>query len=167
MPTELRAKKLRPGGGSPDEETEASQRERIFGAMVATVAEKGYEATTVADISELFGVSKSSYYEHFKDKQAGFLATLEALVGPALEYAADAGLGGDEAEARRPSNAGSSWIVSQPAAAKTLPRRRSTRRARRGGDPRPHRGRPRAAAVTATFERIPGARRCRRRSCGR
>jgi len=78
--TQLRAKKLRPGGGARDARTEASQRERIFAAVVATVAEKGYEATTVADLSDLSGVSKSSYYEHFDDTQAGFLATIEAIV---------------------------------------------------------------------------------------
>src|SRR6476659_7914645 len=78
--TQLRAKKLRPGGGARDARTEASQRERIFAAVVATVAEKGYEATTVADLSDLSGVSKSSYYEHFDDTQAGFEATIEAIV---------------------------------------------------------------------------------------
>jgi AcrR family transcriptional regulator len=116
--TELEAKKMRPGGGSRDARTEASQRERLFAAMVATVAEKGYEATTVADVSELFGVSKSSYYEHFKDKQDGFLATIEAIVGPALQFAADAGLGGDEGRARAAFEASIERIVSQPAAAK-------------------------------------------------
>jgi AcrR family transcriptional regulator len=116
--SELKAKKMRPGGGSRDARTAGSQRERLFAAMVATVSEKGYEATTVADISELSGVSKSSYYEHFSDKQSGFLATIEALVGPALQYAADHGLGGDEKQARQAFETGIALIVSQPAAAK-------------------------------------------------
>lgn len=116
--SELKSKKLRPGGGSRDERTEDSQRERLFAAMVATVAGKGYEATTVADLSELSGVSKSSYYEHFSDKQSGFLATVEALVDPALRYAADHGLGGSEEEARRAFESGIELIASQPAAAK-------------------------------------------------
>ena len=58
--TELRTKKMRPGGGSRDARTEQSQRERLFAAMVATVAEKGYEATTVADVAELSGVSRAA-----------------------------------------------------------------------------------------------------------
>ena len=48
--------------------------------MVANVAEKGYEATTVADLVELSGVSRSAFYKHFSDKQACFLAAIEALV---------------------------------------------------------------------------------------
>jgi len=116
--SELRAKKLRPGGGSRDARTAASQRERIFAAIVATVAEKGYEATTVADVSELSGVSKSSYYEHFSDKQSGFLATAEALIDPCLAYATEHGLGGEEGLAREVFEAGIELIVSQPAAAK-------------------------------------------------
>src|SRR5690606_38077750 len=98
--------------------TPSSQRERIFAAIVATAAEKGYEATTVADLSELSGVSKSSYYEHFSDKQGGFLATLEALLVPALEYATESGLGGEREQARAVFERGLEQIAAQPAAAK-------------------------------------------------
>ncbi len=115
---ELKAKKMRPGGGARDERTPASQRERIFAAIVATAAEKGYEATTVADLSELSGVSKSSYYEHFSDKQGGFLATLEALLEPALRYATENGLGGEQEQARAVFEGGLERIAAQPAAAK-------------------------------------------------
>src|SRR5258708_1082406 len=41
--SELRERKLPPGRGTPREEAERNQRERLFAAMVATVAEKGYE----------------------------------------------------------------------------------------------------------------------------
>ena len=61
-------------------EAEQNHRERLFGAMVAKVAEKGYEATTVADLVELSGVSRSAFYKHFGDKQECFLAAIEALV---------------------------------------------------------------------------------------
>src|ERR1700755_2665292 len=81
---ELRERKLRPGRGTPRREAERNQRERLFAAMVATVAEKGYEATTVADLVELSGVSRSAFYRHFDDKQACFLAAIEAMVEPAL-----------------------------------------------------------------------------------
>src|ERR1700761_8154472 len=81
----LRERKLRPGRGTPREEAERNQRERLFAAMVATVAEKGYEATTVADLVELSGVSRSAFYRHFADKQACFLAAVEAIVDPTLE----------------------------------------------------------------------------------
>jgi AcrR family transcriptional regulator len=115
---ELRARKLRPGGASPEEETAASQRERIFGAIVASVAAKGFETTTVADISELSGVSKSSFYEHFKDKESAVLATVESLLGPVAEFARERGLGQDETPARAAFEAGIEAIVAQPAAAR-------------------------------------------------
>lgn len=116
---QLRERKLRPGRGTPREEAERNQRERLFGAMVATVAEKGYEATTVADLVELSSVSRSAFYRHFEDKQACFLAAVEALVGPALGR-----LGGDEdtepgvERGRRAFIELIESIVAQPAAAK-------------------------------------------------
>src|SRR3954452_9241310 len=83
--TELRDRMLRPGRGMPRDEADRNQRERLFAAMVATVAEKGYEATTVADLVELSGVSRSAFYRHFEDKQECFLTAAEALIEPTLE----------------------------------------------------------------------------------
>jgi AcrR family transcriptional regulator len=117
--SQLREKKLRPGRGTPREEAEKNQRERLFAAMVATVAERGYEATTVADLVKLSGVSRSAFYKHFEDKQACFLAAVEELVGPTLER-----LGGDESvppgveRARQAFEELIRLIVKQPAAAK-------------------------------------------------
>jgi AcrR family transcriptional regulator len=110
---------MRPGRGTPREEAERNQRERLFAAMVATVAEKGYEATTVADLVELSGVSRSAFYKHFGDKQACFLAAVEAMVEPTLErFGADeSGPPGLE-RARGAFEALIKLIVSQPAAAK-------------------------------------------------
>ena len=116
---QLRDKKLRPGRGTPRDEAERNQRERLFAAMVATVAEKGYEATTVADLVQLSGVSRSAFYRHFDDKQACFLAAVEALVEPTLRK-----LGGDESapagieRARKAFESLIELIVEQPAAAK-------------------------------------------------
>jgi AcrR family transcriptional regulator len=76
---------LRPGRGTPREEAERNQRERLFAATVATVAEKGYEATTVADLVQLSGVSRSAFYRHFEDKQECFLTAAEALIQPTIE----------------------------------------------------------------------------------
>ena len=68
----------------PREEAERNQRERLFAAMVASVAEKGYEATTVADLVELSGVSRSAFYRTSSDKEECFLAACEALVEPTV-----------------------------------------------------------------------------------
>jgi AcrR family transcriptional regulator len=116
---ELRERKLRPGRGTSREETERSQRERLFAAMVATVAEKGYEATTVADLVTLSGVSRSAFYRHFEDKQACFLAAIKAMVGPALarlEANPEVEVGVETA--RRAFASLIELIVEQPAAAK-------------------------------------------------
>lgn len=76
----LRERKLPPGRGTPRDQVAQSQRERLFGAMVAVVSEKGYEATRVSDLLELSGVSRKAFYEHFEDKRDCFLAAIEALV---------------------------------------------------------------------------------------
>ena len=99
--SELRERMLRPGRGTPPEEAERNQRERLFAAMVATVAEKGYEATTVADLVKLSGVSGSAFYRYFEDKQACFLATIESLVEPALAMVDGPELAADPAAGQR------------------------------------------------------------------
>ena len=116
---ELKKRKLRPGRGTPREEAKRNQRERLFAAMVATVSRQGYEATTVADLVELSGVSRSAFYRHFGDKQECFIAAIEALVGPALETV-EAGLDppGDLKLAKQAFETLFQQIVAQPAAAK-------------------------------------------------
>lgn len=42
--------------------------------MVTAVEEKGYAATTVADIAKAARISRRTLYEHFADKEACFLA---------------------------------------------------------------------------------------------
>jgi AcrR family transcriptional regulator len=116
---ELREKKLPPGRGTPRDEVERNQRERLFGAMVAAVAEKGYDATTVADLVKLSGVSRSAFYRHYDDKQACFLAAVQAMVDAALQR-----VGADETappgieRARQAFESLIELIVSQPAASK-------------------------------------------------
>ena len=56
-----------------------NQRERILAALVDTVAERGYNATTVAHITKAASVSRRTFYEHFADREACFLAAYEML----------------------------------------------------------------------------------------
>lgn len=111
---------LRPGTRAPREEVAHSQRERLFAATVAIVSERGYEATTVADLVDLSGVSRSAFYEHFRNKQECFLATLEALVSLTLGTIAKTfGEGGTgEEQAQRGLAAFAALLVEQPAAAR-------------------------------------------------
>ena len=76
---------MRPGRGVPREEAERSQRNRLFAAMVATVAENGYEATRIVDVAKLAGVSTAAFYRHFNDKQECVVAAAKALIAPTLE----------------------------------------------------------------------------------
>jgi AcrR family transcriptional regulator len=55
-----------------------SQRDRLLDAAVTVVAEKGYGATTVADLTKEAGVSRTTFYELFEDKEACFLAAYDA-----------------------------------------------------------------------------------------
>src|SRR5690348_3970094 len=81
---ELRSRKLAPGRGTPPEEVERNQRERLYAAMVAATAEKGYQETAVADLLRISGISRSTFYLLFKDKQACFQAAIERLLNDAL-----------------------------------------------------------------------------------
>src|SRR3954453_12543714 len=93
---ELRSKKMRPGRGNEPAESDRSQRERLFGAMVAISSEKGYEATKIADLVKVAGVSRAAFYEHFADKEECLLEAVAALVEPTiatLERAEDAPTG--------------------------------------------------------------------------
>ncbi len=116
----LRERMLRPGARAPREEVARSQRERLFAATVAIVSERGYEATTVADLVDLSGVSRSAFYEHFRNKQECFLATLEAIVGFTLgkiaEKLSEGGTG--EEQAQRAMETFAELIAEQPAAAR-------------------------------------------------
>jgi AcrR family transcriptional regulator len=116
---ELRDRRLQPGVGRSRAATERNQRERLFAALTAVVAERGYEATTVADVVGLSGVSRSSFYRHFEDKQECFVAAVDALIGPALErLAADEDAVADEAQARQGFIGLLERVAAQPAAAK-------------------------------------------------
>src|SRR5690606_11417757 len=75
----LAARKLPPGPGGDRKEIARQQRERLFGAMVAVVADKGYEATRVEDVLVLAGVSRNAFYKLFTSKQDCFVKMLEEL----------------------------------------------------------------------------------------
>jgi AcrR family transcriptional regulator len=117
--TQLRQRMLPPGRGTPREVVERNQRERLFAALVATIAEKGYEAATVADLAALSGVSRSAFYQHFADKEECFLAAVETLIEPTLaQISREDDIPVGEERARRIFSAFIDLIVAQPAAAR-------------------------------------------------
>jgi AcrR family transcriptional regulator len=66
-------------------------RLRLIAGLAAAVERKGYAATTIADIVRLARVSKRTFYEHFADKEACFLANYQ--LGSELALRAVGGAG--------------------------------------------------------------------------
>src|SRR5947209_15996704 len=111
--------------GLTREEVMASQRARLVEAMVHGVAEKGYAATTVADVVERAGVSRRTFYEQFADKEACFLAAYDAALAAVLARIAEtAGPDGPAAGWRERARAGVEafldLLAGQPAFAQAL-----------------------------------------------
>lgn len=118
--TQLRSRRLRPGPGADRAAVTRNQRERMYAAMVAAVAENGYEATRVADVVKLSGVSRSAFYKHFDDKLDCFLATLDEVAELAyaeLTKSYDADLPWEQ-RLREVADAFIDLLLEQPAAAR-------------------------------------------------
>ncbi|MFF3152645.1 TetR/AcrR family transcriptional regulator [Streptomyces sp. NPDC057910] len=58
---------------------EPGARERLVVAAVDLFTEQGYDATTVAQITERAGVTKSTFFRHFPDKRELLVAGQETL----------------------------------------------------------------------------------------
>src|SRR5579863_7436707 len=80
-----RAGERRASGSTRDK---AATRARLLDAAERVFAEKGYHGTVVEDIIRASDSSKGGFYFHFPNKQAIFLALLDALV-PKLAASVD------------------------------------------------------------------------------
>jgi AcrR family transcriptional regulator len=118
----LRERMLRPGPGSHNDEVAQNQRERVFGAVVASVSERGYAATRISDLVELSGVSSRTFYDLFGDKERCFLEAVEAAVAIAVQAVAEVDAANREASWKERAIADlrvfAETIASQPAAAR-------------------------------------------------
>jgi len=81
--------------GLAREEVLASQRGRMLTAISEAVAEKGYAATTVADVVGRAGVSRKTFYEHFSDKEECFIAAWDTGVALLIDAVTRATLGAE------------------------------------------------------------------------
>ena len=110
--------------GLPREAVVASQRARLIDAMAQVVAEKGYAATTVADVVEWAGVSRRTFYEQFSDKEACFLAAYDAslcaVLGRIVEAVETDPGGGWRDRARAGVESFLTLLASEPAFAQAL-----------------------------------------------
>jgi AcrR family transcriptional regulator len=66
------------------EQVAADQRRRLMAALTDVVADKGYTAATVADVSARAGVSRKAFYEHFANKEACLLETYDEIVAAGM-----------------------------------------------------------------------------------
>jgi AcrR family transcriptional regulator len=57
-----------------------NQRDRLISGLILTLAEVGYQKTTVATIGRRAAVSKSDFYKHFDTKDECFLAAYDFAV---------------------------------------------------------------------------------------
>jgi AcrR family transcriptional regulator len=57
-----------------------TRRDSILAAMIRVVGSKGYKETSVADVIEEAGTSRTTFYKHFEDKLECFLAAYDMLV---------------------------------------------------------------------------------------
>jgi AcrR family transcriptional regulator len=72
-------------------------RSRLIAAMLDLVGEQGCAATTVADVIARAGASRKTFYEHFEDKHACFLATGEEVARQWVHEAQSAVANADDA----------------------------------------------------------------------
>jgi AcrR family transcriptional regulator len=68
----------------------AGHRERLIAAMAASIEEKGFRDTTVADVVRIARTSRRNFYEHFADRDACFLALFDATNEAMMREIADA-----------------------------------------------------------------------------
>ena len=82
--------------GFSHEQVAHNQRERLIAGLASAVAEKGYRAVTITDITKQARVSRRVFYENFEDKEECFLAAFEVVVGHIRELATAAAIPFDD-----------------------------------------------------------------------
>ena len=75
--------------------TGTDHRARLTGGLAAAIAEKGYATVTIADVVGHARVSKRTFYEHFADKEACFLALYSETSDELLDLIAEAAASAD------------------------------------------------------------------------
>jgi AcrR family transcriptional regulator len=86
--------------GIPRRVVSKIQRDRLMRAMAKTVAEYGYQETTVRRLLGRAGLSRRTYYELFEDKEDCFLAAYDEVVDHVLGLVVEAYEEGDSPEQR-------------------------------------------------------------------
>ena len=66
--------------GLPREFIVSNQRERILDGVTRAVSEQGYAAMRIEDVIAHAGVSRRTFYDHFSNKEEGFLAAYDLIL---------------------------------------------------------------------------------------
>jgi AcrR family transcriptional regulator len=103
-------------------DAENAHRLRLVAAIAALLAERALSTVTIADIARQARVSKRTFYEHFADKEACFIACYETLSDIVLKATLDATTGDLPwaKKVRASTRAYLSTLESQPALTRTL-----------------------------------------------
>lgn len=107
---------MRPARPMLSPEIVAGFRRRRFGdAMAALCVERGYRATTIADVISRAHTSRNTFYEHFESKDECFLEVLERGVSE-LFSCADAACRSAEPEQRVEAALAAvlGWVAEEP-----------------------------------------------------
>jgi AcrR family transcriptional regulator len=67
-----------------------SQHERLLWSMVRVIAEKGYDGVTVGEVVARAGVSRTTFYDEFADKDECLFAAYDRVIDELVAYVADA-----------------------------------------------------------------------------
>lgn len=78
----------KPAPGASGEQP--THRARLIAAMAQSIEEKGYRQTVVADVVRIARTSRRSFYQHFRDRDAGFLAVFDDANARVIEQIAAA-----------------------------------------------------------------------------
>lgn len=66
-------------------EGEGAHRDRLLAGLASAIREHGYASTTVAEVVARARTSRRTFYEHFADRDAAFLALFEVMTGRMVE----------------------------------------------------------------------------------
>lgn len=112
----------RGAGALPRDQARARHRRKLLAATADVVAHEGLAALSVTRIVALASVSKTTFYEHFTDKNAAFAATYKQYADELYEtiIRAAAPSGDWPASLRAGLSAYLTWLAARPDIARTF-----------------------------------------------
>lgn len=84
--------------GLTREEVERDQRERLRSAMIELIAQRGYPAVRILDLTQLAHVSRPTFYNLYADKEELLLSAYEDIAGRTTTCVGEAHAEGDTPE---------------------------------------------------------------------